>query len=94
MALVKKIISKEIEDSPLTKPKKQEEDGTEEYTHVLFLDTTDSALIMGVTVYYDSCNPTEYVKDDINTRVRDALIANNIEIPHQYITVSEVKKRI
>ena len=48
---------------------------------------------MGVTVYYDSGNPTESVKDDINTRVREALIANNIEIPYQHITVNEVKNK-
>ena len=92
MALVKRIIAKEIEDSPLTKPKKQEEDGTEVYSPVRFMEFASSALIMCVTVYYDSSNPTENVKDEINTRVREALIANNIEIPYQHIMVHEAEK--
>ena len=91
MALVKQLIAKEIKDSPFTKPKTQEEDGTETYAPVRFMEFADSALIMCVTVYYDSSNPTENVKDDINTRVREALIANNIEIPYPHITVNEVK---
>ena len=49
MALVKAVIAKEIEDSPFTKPKIQEEEGTEAYAPVLFLEFADSALIMGVT---------------------------------------------
>ena len=93
MALVKKVIAKEIKDSPFTKPKTQEEDGTETYAPVRFMEFADSALIMCVTVYYDSSNPTENVKDDINTRVREALIANNIEIPYQHITVEEAKNK-
>ena len=91
MALVKAVIAKEIEDSPFTKPKIQEEEGTEAYAPVLFLEFADSALIMGVTAYYDSSNPTECVKDDINTRVREALIANNIEIPYPHVTVEQDK---
>ena len=87
MALVKKLIAKEIEDSPYTKPKIQEEDGTEAYSPVYFLEFANSALIVGVTVYYDSSNPTENVKDDINTRVREKLTDNHIEIPYQHITV-------
>jgi len=93
LALVKKLIAKEIEDSPLTRPKKQEEDGTEVYGPVRFMEFADSALIMCVTVYYDSGNPTENVKDDINTRVREALIANSIEIPYQHITVHEAESQ-
>ena len=33
------------------------------------------------------------MKDDINTRVREALNANSIEIPCQHITVNEVKNK-
>jgi small-conductance mechanosensitive channel len=93
MSLVKKVIAKEIEDSPFTKPKIKEEDGTEVYAPVLFMEFANSALIMGVTVYYDSSKPTERVTDDVNTRVREALIANNIEIPYPYITVTEAKDK-
>ena len=93
MALVKKVIAKEIEDCPYTHPKRREEDGTEVYAPVLFLEFKDSALLMGVTAYYDSSNPTECVKDEINTRVREALIANGIEIPYTNITVHEVSSK-
>ena len=93
MALVKKVIAKEIEDCPYTHPKRREEDGTEVYAPVLFLEFKDSALLMGVTAYYDSSNPTECVKDEINTRVREALIANGIEIPYTHITVHEVSSK-
>ncbi len=89
MALVKEVIAKEIEDSPFTKPKLEEEDGTVKYAPVLFLEFAESALIMGVTVYYDGSSPTEIVKNEINTRVREALIANNIEIPYPHITVEQ-----
>ena len=47
----------------------------------------ESALIMRVTVYYQPTNRTEKVIDDINVRVREALIANNIEIPYNYVNV-------
>ena len=92
MELVKKLIAKEIEDSPFTKPILQK-DGTEAYSPVRFMEFADSALIMCVTVYYTSSNSTECVKDDINTRVREALVANNIEIPYQHITVNEVRDK-
>ena len=91
MELVKTLIAKEIEDSPFTKPIKKEKEGTEAYAPVRFMEFADSALIVCVTVYYDSGNPTESVKDDINTRVREALMANNIEIPYLHITVNEVR---
>ena len=92
MELVKTVIAKEIEDSPFTKPIKQK-DGTEAYSPVRFMEFASSALMMCVTVYYDSNNPTERVKDDINTRVREALLANNIEIPYQHITVNEISSQ-
>lgn len=91
MALVKKIIAKEVEDSPLTKPKKQEEDGTEAYAPVLFMEFSGTALIMSVTAYFDSSIATECVKDEINTRVREALLANNIEIPYLHITLNDAR---
>ncbi len=93
MALVKQIIAKEVEDSPLTKPKKQEEDGTEAYAPVLFMEFAPSALIMSVTVYFDSSHATECVKDEINTRVREALLANNIDIPYQHIIVNDARDK-
>ena len=51
---------------------------------------------MATTVYYEPTNPTEAVKDDINSRVKRALDAAGIEIPYNYVTVAmppETEKR-
>lgn len=92
MELVKRVIAKEVEESPYTKPKLHEADGTESYGPVRFLEIADSALIMGVTVYYDASNPTENVKDDINSRVMRALAENHIDVPYPHITVQKKKE--
>ena len=52
-----------------------------------FLDFTDNGLLMATTVYYTPTSPTEVVKDDINSRVKRALEANDIEIPYNYVNV-------
>ena len=87
MQLVKNVIAMAVEESPFSKPKTVEEGGQGTYAPVCFLEFAESALVMGVTVYYESGKPTELVRNDINTRVREALIANNIEIPYPYVTV-------
>ena len=79
---VKRIIREAIEESPHSVPR----DG-EEYSPVYFLAYLDSGLQMATTVYYMPTSPTEVVKDDINSRVKRALDANNIEIPYNYMTV-------
>ena len=61
----------------------------EDYSPVYFLNFTDNGLLMATTVYYEPTSPTEAVKDDINSRVKRALEANNIEIPYNYVTVVE-----
>ena len=81
----KRIIREAIEESPHSVPR----DG-EDYSPVYFLNFTDNGLLMATTVYYEPTSPTEAVKDDINSRVKRALEANNIEIPYNYVTV--VKK--
>ena len=81
----KRIIREAIEESPHSVPR----DG-EDYSPVYFLNFTDNGLMMATTVYYEPTSPTEAVKDDINSRVKRALEANNIEIPYNYVTV--VKK--
>ena len=47
----------------------------------------DSALIVAVTVYYESSVTSERLQDDINTRVFKALAENDIEIPYNYTSV-------
>ena len=79
---VKRIIQDAIRDSEYTVPR----DG-EDYSPVYFLAYLDSGLQMATTVYYMPGTPTEYVKDDVNSRVKRALDANAIEIPYNYITV-------
>ena len=81
----KRIIREAIQESPHSVPR----DG-EDYSPVYFLNFTDNGLLMATTVYYEPTSPTEAVKDDINSRVKRALEANNIEIPYNYVTV--VKK--
>lgn len=80
----KRIIREAIEESPYSVPR----DG-EDYSPVYFLNFTDNGLMMATTVYYEPTSPTEAVKDDINSRVKRALEANNIEIPYNYVTVVE-----
>ena len=80
----KRIIREAIQESPHSVPR----DG-EEYSPVYFLNFTDNGLMMATTVYYEPTSPTEAVKDDINSRVKRALEANNIEIPYNYVTVVE-----
>ena len=79
---VKRIIQDAIRDSEYTVPR----DG-EDYSPVYFLAYLDSGLQMATTVYYMPGTPTEYVKDDVNSRVKRALDANAIEIPYNYMTV-------
>jgi small-conductance mechanosensitive channel len=42
---------------------------------------------MKVTVYFKPGTATEVIKDDINTRVFEALISAGIEIPYPYTSV-------
>lgn len=83
----KKVIYDTIKGSPYTVPGKKQADGTAEYGPVYFIDLADSALIMAVTVYYLSKVPTEKLKDDIYSRVFEALEKNGIEIPYNYMSV-------
>ncbi len=86
--LVREVIAKAIEESPYTKPIAKTEGSEEAYSPVYFLEFADSALIMAVTVYYERTYKMEVVKSDVNFRVREALIRNNIEIPYPHVTVT------
>ena len=87
MELVKKVIFDAVKDSPYSIPVRKKDGADAAYSPVYFIRFADSALIMAVTVYYEKSFTTEVVKNDINTRVREALIANGIEIPYNYVTV-------
>ena len=75
-----------VEESPLSVPGKPGPNGGE-YGPVYFIQYADSSLVMATTVYYTPASPTESVKSDINTRVKQALEANGIEIPYNYVNV-------
>lgn len=87
MAKVKKVIFDAVRESPYSIPVRKNEKSEPAYSPVYFIRFADSALIMAVTVYYEKTFTTETVKNDINTRVREALIENGIEIPYNYVTV-------
>ena len=80
----KRIIREAVQESPHSVPREGED-----YSPVYFLNFTDNGLLMATTVYYEPTSPTEAVKDDINSRVKRALEAHNIEIPYNYVTVVE-----
>ena len=85
--LAKCVIFDAIKKSEYTVPVSKKKGAAPDYSPVYFFKFSDSALILAVTVYYEKCFPTEVIINDVNTRVRNALIENGIEIPYNYITV-------
>lgn len=92
LELVKDLIAEAVRACPRTVPE-QRADGTERYRPVYFLSFADSALIMSTTVYYEAGTPTEAVRDDVNTRVRETLRAHGVEIPYNYVTVVQAEPK-
>ena len=84
---VKEVIAEAVESSPYSMPGKRQKDGSLTYGPVYFISILDSSLEMAVTVYYKPTDPTEVVKDDINTRVFEALAEAGIDIPYNYTNV-------
>ena len=80
------VIRQAVEDSPYSVPGKPGAAGGE-YDPVYFIEYASSSLVMSTTVYYEPTNPTEFVKSDINSRVKRALNENGIEIPYDYVNV-------
>ena len=78
----KQVIQDAIRQSPYSVPR----DG-DNYSPVYFINYLPNGLQMATTVYYKPTSPTEIVKDDINTRVKQALDTAGIEIPYPYMTV-------
>lgn len=79
---VKQVIQDAIKESPYTVPRVDDS-----YSSVYFFAYQASGLEMATTVYYRPDNPTEIVRDDVNSRVKIALDNANIEIPYNYVTV-------
>ena len=78
----KKVIREAIAASPHTRPREGDQ-----YSPVYFIAYQTNGLEMATTVYYEPTSPTEVVKDDVNSRVKQALDASHIEIPYNYINV-------
>ncbi|MBO4583945.1 MAG: mechanosensitive ion channel family protein [Clostridia bacterium] len=87
--LAKKVIAEAVESSEYSKPIKRKANSDAEYAPVYFRRFAESALILSVTVFFEKNTPTELVFDDVNVKVREALIANGIEIPYNYVNVVE-----
>lgn len=87
MTLAKTVIKTAIEESEYSMPGVPDKDGNLQYSKIYFMRFAESALILHATVYYENTIPSEVLIDDINVRVREALIKNNIEIPYKYVNV-------
>ena len=85
--LTKDVIRQAIMESPYTIPYTQK-DGSQLYSDTLFLEMADSALHFKTSVFYPANGPAaSVVKDDITSRVWDALNQNGIEVPYNYMNV-------
>lgn len=88
MEKAKQVITDAIRASDYTIPRSAVDNrGEDVYGKVYFMEFADSALVLSTTVYYRNIYTSEVMTDEINTRVREALIKNNIEIPYPYINV-------
>ncbi len=83
----KEIIRQTICDCPLTLNKDRYKEDDPNSKSVYFLEITDSAIILGATIYYPHELRTEVVKDEVNTRIFKALCDNGIEIPYNYVNM-------
>ncbi len=83
----KKVIASAIQESPYSIPGKIDKKGEKTYGPVYFLSLENSAIIMKTTVYYEAGSATEVVRDDVYTRVFEALRKNGIEVPYPHTDV-------
>ena len=86
------IILSAVEECPYSVPARPGPDGPV-YGPVYFMEYTASSLLLTTTVYYTASNPTERVRSDVNTRVKQALEAAGIEIPYDYVNVVMKEKK-
>ncbi len=78
----KQVIGDAVRESPYTVPREGND-----YSPVYFIAYKPNGLEMAVTVYYEPTSPTEKVKDDVNSRVKQSLDNAGIEIPYDYMNV-------
>ena len=90
----KDIIRQTICECPLTLNKDKYKEDDPGSRSVYFLEVTDSALMLGATVYYPHEIRTEVVKDEVNTAVFKALVDNGIEIPYNYVNLVVKKENV
>ncbi len=80
------VIWQAIRDSEYTRPGTDTDHG-KDYGPVNFLEFGPSSLKLTTVVNFESMDVRELMRNDVNTRVYEALRANDIEIPFQYINV-------
>ena len=83
----KEIVRKTIVDCPLTLNADVYDENNPNSRSVYFLEMTDSAIVLGATIYYSMDLRTEVVRDEVNTRVFAALQDAGIEVPYDYVNV-------
>ncbi|WP_024865008.1 mechanosensitive ion channel family protein [Butyrivibrio sp. FCS014] len=84
---VKEVIQQAIVSSSYTLPAVSK-NGEHRYSDVLFLEMADSALLFKTCIYYQANGATALeVRDDVTSKVWDALAENGIEIPYNYLNV-------
>lgn len=93
LELARSVILEAIMACPKTIPGREGPNGEPVYSEVYFMRFADSALMMQTTVYYENTTPTERLIDEVNTRVREALNANGVEIPYNYLNVVNVSEK-
>ncbi|MBQ7615165.1 MAG: mechanosensitive ion channel family protein [Butyrivibrio sp.] len=83
----RQIIRKTICDCKLTLNEYKYDEKDPKSETVYFLNINESSLEIGATVYYSFDFRTELVKNEVNTKVFNALKENNIEIPYNYVNI-------
>ncbi len=80
------VIREAIRESEYTLPGADTDHG-KDYSPVNFLAFGESSLKLTTLVYFSSMDVRELMRNDVNTRVYEALRKNGIEIPFPYVNV-------
>ena len=93
MDKAKRVITEAIAESDHTLPRSAVDNkGENVYGKIYFVEFASSALVLTTTVYYENIYTSEVIMDEINTRVREALMQNGIEIPYPYVNVVDSRE--
>lgn len=88
------ILKQIVENNKYTYPGKLNKDGSYTYGDSYFRRYADSALIVGICVYYGRGEvATEKLTSEINRAVNEAFKEAGIEIPYNYVNVVERKEK-